>query len=100
VNYTLSFLKGIALDYFELYLAYNPADKHAWASDYSVFTEELYRNFGPYDQVADAKIELENMVMKDNHKATWFFVDVYRLASMLQYNDLALHRRVYLALLK
>jgi hypothetical protein len=64
VNYTLSFLKGIALDYFELYLAYNPADKHAWASDYSVFTEELYRNFGPYDQVADAKIELENMVMK------------------------------------
>jgi hypothetical protein len=92
VNYALSFLKGIALDYFELYLAHNPADKPTWASDYLVFMEELYLNFGPYDQVANSKIELENMVMKDNHKATWFFVGFYRIASMLQYNDSALHR--------
>jgi hypothetical protein len=72
-------------------LADDPADEPVWASDYSVFTEELYLDFGPYNQVADAEIELENMVMKDNHKATQFFVDFYRLASMLQYYDLALH---------
>jgi hypothetical protein len=31
VNNVLSFLKGIALDYFELYLADDPADEHIWA---------------------------------------------------------------------
>ncbi|KAF8489485.1 hypothetical protein JB92DRAFT_2549672, partial [Gautieria morchelliformis] len=66
VNYVLSFLKGTALDYFNHYLADHPADEPAWASDYMAFTEELYLNFGPYNQVADAEIELENLVMKDN----------------------------------
>jgi hypothetical protein len=46
VNYILSFHKGIAFDYFEMYLADDPADKPVWASDYSVFTEELYLNLG------------------------------------------------------
>jgi len=38
--------------------------------------------------------------MKDNHKATKFFVDFYRLASLLQYNNEALYRRAYLTLPK
>jgi hypothetical protein len=96
----LSFLKDTALDYFEPYLVDDPADEPIWASDYSAFTDELYLYFGPYDQVADVKVELENLVMKDNHKATRFFVEFYRLAAMLQYNDSALHRRAYLALPK
>jgi hypothetical protein len=75
VNYVLSFLKGIALDYFEPYLTDDPANEPEWASDFTAFTEELYINFGPYDQVADAEIELGNLVMKDSHKATRFFVD-------------------------
>jgi hypothetical protein len=83
VNYVLSFLKETALDCFEPYLVDDPANEPIWASDYSAFTEELYLNFGPYDQVADAEVELKNMVMKDNHKATRFFVDFYRLMSML-----------------
>jgi hypothetical protein len=70
------------------------------ASDYSAFTDELYLYFGPYDQVAVAEVELENLAMKDNHKATRFFVEFYRLAAMLQSNDSALHRRAYLALPK
>jgi hypothetical protein len=100
VNYALFFLKETALDYFKPYLVGDPADELIWASDYSAFTEELYLYFGPYGQVADAKVKLENLVMKDNHKATRFFVEFYRLAAMLQYNDLALHRQAYLALPK
>jgi hypothetical protein len=48
VNYVLYFLKGIALDYFDPCLADDPADEPIWASDYSIFTEELYLNFGSY----------------------------------------------------
>ena len=38
--------------------------------------------------------------MKDNHKATKFFIDFYQLASLLQYNDETLYQRAYLTLLK
>lgn len=55
-------------------------------------------NFGPYNAVADAEVELEQLVMKDNHKAAKFFVDFYRIASVLGYNNQALLRKAYLAL--
>jgi hypothetical protein len=60
VNYALSFLKEPALDYFEPYLVDDPADELLWVLDYTAFTEELYLYFSPYDQVADAEVELEN----------------------------------------
>ena len=100
VTYTLSFLKEMALDYFEPYLTDNLDQEPAWLNDYDEFVEELMINFGPYDQVADTKVELEQLVMKDNHKATKFFIDFYRISPLLDYNNQALHRKVYLALLK
>ena len=57
-------------------------------------------NFSPYDQVTDAEVELKQLVMKDNHKATKFFVDFYQISTLLDYNNQALHRKAYLALLK
>ena len=57
-------------------------------------------NFSLYDQVANAKVELEQLVMKDNHKATKFFVDFYQISALLDYNNQALHRKAYLALPK
>ena len=50
--------------------------------------------------MANAEVELEQLVMKDNHKATKFFIDFYRLALLLQYNDKALYQKAYLALQK
>ena len=70
VTYTLSFLKEMALDYFEPYLTDNLDQEPTWLNDYDEFVEEFMINFGPYNQVADAKVELEQLVMKDNHKAT------------------------------
>ena len=90
----------MALDYFEPYLTDNPDQEPAWLNDYDEFIEELMINFGLYDQVADAKVELEQLVMKDNHKATKFFVDFYRISALLDYNNQALHRKAYLALPK
>ena len=57
-------------------------------------------NFGPYDQVADAEVELEQLVMKGNHKATKFFVDFNQISTLLDYNNQALHQKAYLALPK
>ena len=57
-------------------------------------------NFCPYDQVADAEVELEQLVKKDNHKATKFFVNFYQISTLLDYNDQALHQKAYLTLPK
>ena len=47
-----------------------------------------------------SKVELQQLVMKDNHKATKFFVDFYWISTLLDYNNQALHQKAYLALLK
>ncbi|KAG6328327.1 hypothetical protein ID866_10762 [Astraeus odoratus] len=66
VGFALSFLKGIALAWFESNLlnAILGAEP-AWANDYSEFVIELTTNFGPHDPVGDAKHQLNNLSMKD-----------------------------------
>ena len=79
VNYALSFLKGMALNYFELFLD-TPDDEPDWLEDYELFVKELLINFGPYNALVDAEVELDTLIMKDSHKATRFFVDFFRLS--------------------
>ena len=74
VNYSLSFPKGTSLDYFEPYLTDDTANEPAWLNNYELFVEELLINFSPYDMMADAEVELEQLIMKDNHKATKFLL--------------------------
>ena len=54
VTYALSFLKGMALDYFKPYLMDNLDQEPTQLNNYDEFIEELMTNFSPYDQVADA----------------------------------------------
>ncbi|KAG6326266.1 hypothetical protein ID866_12823 [Astraeus odoratus] len=66
VSFALSFLKGIALTWFEPKLLNTiPGAEPAWADDYSEFVIELTTNFGPHDPVSDAKHQLNNLLMKD-----------------------------------
>jgi hypothetical protein len=100
VTYVLSFLKELALDYFEPFLVNNLADEPAWLTKVELFTEELYIYFGPYDQQAEAEIELEQLVMKDNHKVTKLFVEFYQISAMLDHNESSLYRKAYTAMPK
>ena len=95
----MSFLKGTALDYFKPFLD-TPDDEPAWLKDYELFVKELLLNFGPYDALADAKVELDALIMKDSHKATRFFVDFFQLSMLCDYNDRALLQKAYSALPK
>ena len=86
------------MDYFEPGLS---ADiEPAWLSHFPTFWSELQTHFGPYDPFGDAEAELEQLVMKDNHKTVRFFVEFNRIISQLgdEYGDSALLRRAYLAL--
>ena len=66
VTYTLSYLKGTALDWFEPSLT--SRNDVSWPSDYSEFTSELCSHFGPFDPEGEAKAELENLHIHDNQR--------------------------------
>ena len=91
--------KGMALDYFEPFLD-TPDNKPAWLKDYELFVKELLINFSLYDALMDAKAELDVLIMKDNHKATRFFIDFFWLSMLCDYNDRALLQKVYSPLTK
>jgi hypothetical protein len=57
VNYVLSFLKGMALDYFKPLLTDDLANEPGWLMDFDYITEELYIYSGPYNQQAEAEVE-------------------------------------------
>jgi hypothetical protein len=100
VNYVLSVLKEMALYYFKPFLVDDPANELAWLMNFEYFTKELYIYFSPYDQQAEAEIELEQLVMKDNHKAMKFFIDFYQISAMLNHNDSSLYLKAYTAMPK
>ena len=95
----MSFLKGMALDYFKPFLD-TPDDEPAWLEDYKLFVKELLINFGPYDALADAEVELDTLIMKDSHKVTRFFIDFFQLSTLCDYNDRALLQKAYSVLPK
>ncbi|KAG6326779.1 hypothetical protein ID866_12310 [Astraeus odoratus] len=67
VSFALSFLKGIALAWFEPDLLNTiPGAEPTWADDYSEFVIELTTNFGPHDPVGNAEHQLDNLLMKDS----------------------------------
>jgi hypothetical protein len=96
----LSFLKELALDYFEPFLVDDTVNEPTWLTDFELLTKELYIYFGPYDQQAEAEIELKQLVMKDTHKATKFFLEFYRLSAMLDHNESSLYRKASTAMPK
>ncbi|KAG6327825.1 hypothetical protein ID866_11264 [Astraeus odoratus] len=66
VSFALSFLKGIALAWFEPDLLDTiPGTEPAWAHDYSEFIIELTTNFSPHNPISNAKHQLDNLLMKD-----------------------------------
>ena len=96
----MSFLKGMALDYFEPFLD-TPDEEPAWLEDYELFIEELLINFGLYDALMDAEAELNALIMKDSHKATRFLLlDFFWLSMLCDYNNRALLWKAYSTLPK
>src|SRR3979490_2286793 len=83
INYMISFLKGSALDCFEPYLTGDPQTEPGWTANLDAFINELQINFGSWGEQAEAKLALEKLTMNDNHKATRFFVEFYRLSALV-----------------
>ena len=100
VTFAQSFLKGMALEWFEPDLlesihAYEPL----WMSSWKEFVIELQSTFGPHDPVADAESQLDNLQMKDTHRINRYVVEFNRVASQVRgYGNGALRHHFYTGL--
>jgi hypothetical protein len=97
VTFAQSYLKGMALEWFEPdLLSGNTLDQPDWMDDYSEFMLELQTNFGPHDPVGDAEMQLEQLYMRDGHRINKYIVEFQRLASQVRgWGDGALRRQFY-----
>src|SRR3979490_4776 len=57
-------------------------------------------NFGPFNNAAQAEIELEKIVMKDHHRAARYFIDFARASTRTQGNNATLAHAAYKGLPK
>ena len=85
IQYTISYLSGSALQYFEPAILGEVSPEPIWLKDWDAFRDELQMNFGPYDNAAQAEIKLEKIGMKEHHKAAWFFIAFSRASTQTQW---------------
>ncbi|KIK20948.1 hypothetical protein PISMIDRAFT_12582 [Pisolithus microcarpus 441] len=86
VTFTQSYLKGMALAWFELDLLI-PDDYFncpLWMDDYQEFLHKLTTNFGPHDAVADTVQNLENLLMKDSSHIPKYVIEFNWWASQVK----------------
>jgi hypothetical protein len=97
VNFTQSYLKGMALEWFEPdLLSGRLSSRPDWMDDYSEFMLELQTNFGPHDPSGDAEMQLEQLNMREGQCINKYVVEFQRLASQVcGWGDGALCRQFY-----
>jgi hypothetical protein len=97
VNFTQSYLKGMALEWFEPdLLSGGLSSCPDWMDDYSEFMLELQTNFGPHDPSGDAEMQLEQLNMCEGQCINKYVVEFQRLALQVhRWGDGALRRQFY-----
>ena len=98
VTYMQSYLRGMALEWFEpdLLNVSNPNAHPIWMDSYHQFVSELKSNFGLHDPVGDTEHQLDNLSMKEGQKINKYVIEFNRLAGQVHsYDDGALHHIFY-----
>jgi hypothetical protein len=94
VTFALSYLRGLALEYFEPALLDSEVIPD-WLEDWPEFTRVLRTQFGPIDPTADAEDGIDNLRMQDNQHIVKYNVEFNRLAIRTRWDDSVLRHRYY-----
>jgi hypothetical protein len=97
VTFALSYLRGMALEYFEPTLLETGATPD-WMDNWSSFVSVLRTQFGPVDPSADAADSIDNLKMQDNQHIVKYNVEFNRLAIRTGWEDSVLRHRYYTGL--
>jgi hypothetical protein len=97
VNFAQSYLKGMALEWFELDLLSDELNSCPdWVDNYFKFMLELQTNFGPHNPSRDAEMQLEQLNMCEGQHINKYIVEFQWLASQVcRWGDRALCHQFY-----
>jgi hypothetical protein len=95
VTFVLSYLRDVAQEWFEPGISGLTDEPPEWFDNWEAFLDELYTNFGPYNETGDAKHELTNLRMRDNQHVSDYLVRFSRLVLHCSWGELALRYRFY-----
>jgi len=74
ITFTISYLRDVALEWFESGLSGLTKEPPTWLEDWDAFIEELQTNFSPYNESSDVESELVNLWMKDSQCISEYLV--------------------------
>ena len=94
VSFALSYLRGMALDYFEPSII-DSDEIPIWMDNWSAFVRILRIQFGPIDPTAEAEESIDNLKMHDNQHILKYNVEFTRLAVRTGWDDSVLRHRYY-----
>jgi len=97
VTFALSYLRGVALEYFEPSVLDPPKDCE-WLEDWPAFIRTLRKEFGPIDPAADAEELLDNLKMRENQRILKYNVEFTRLSILTGWTGNILKHRYYTGL--
>jgi hypothetical protein len=97
VNFALSYLRGIALEYFEPAIL-DSNDYPVWMDNWDAFVLLLRTQFGPIDPTGDAESGIDYLKMQDNQRIVKYNVEFNRLAIRTGWDDSVLRHRYYTGL--
>jgi Retrotransposon gag protein len=95
VTFALSYLQDVAQEWFEPGISGLTDEPPEWSNNWETFLDELYTNFGPYNETGDAEHELTNLCMRDNQRVSDYLVHFCGLALRCSWGELALRYRLY-----
>ena len=100
INFTLTYLSGVAQDWFEVTLQQEDLSyTQPWLSTWHLFVDELQVHFGLLDPVGDAANLIDNLRMKPGDKIATYNVAFMWYAAQLNWGNSVLCHRFYQRLL-
>ena len=97
VTFALSFLRGIALEYFEPSIL-DFDETPSWIDNWSTFIWTLWTQFSPIDPTAYAEDGIDNLKMQENQRIVKYNVKFTHLVIQTGWDDSILHHHYYSSL--
>jgi len=96
INFALTYLSGVAQDWFEVTLQQEDLSySQPWLSTWHLFVDELRIHFGLLDPVGDAANLIDNLCMKPGDKIATYNVEFMQYAAQLNWGDSVLCHHFY-----
>jgi len=93
--FAVSWLKGMAQQWFEPILALKDHELPRYACKWEHFKDALNSTFGELDPITSATHKLDNLVMKDYHHLNKYNVDFNKYATITSFDKHMLYARYY-----